>query len=334
MLNSSTVDVDKLDYIARDTQMSGYDNIVLDTDRLLDNICIVCKDNVYYPAFKKGALSIINNVVIAKNLQARWIVNHPIVIYEAYILRRAIGEALNNANILLQDQEDALNFDDCVRFIFSSNSLSKNGNIHKNGRYSLLSDIEILNLMKSNIDNSFISEYFSRDERKNPIWKSNEEFLFCLGSDDKKAAEVAEYIAPLINYFNDIEDICNPKQIDESLYNEILSDNNIEGKDALLNIIKILSDYAPNEEFSEKLNYVILPAKNNFFANIDSASLYIRFGDDKSNFTSYDSFESNLGNPSNKKYGFFYLYCNKKINAKHFLNYLYQSAHDDIGVRI
>ena len=53
LLNSSTVDVDKLDYIARDTQMSGYDNIVLDTERLLGSVCLVCNDNVYYPSFKK-----------------------------------------------------------------------------------------------------------------------------------------------------------------------------------------------------------------------------------------------------------------------------------------
>ena len=85
LLNSSTVDVDKLDYIARDTQMSGYDNIVLDTERLLGSVCLVCNDNVYYPSFKKSALSVINNVVLAKNSQAKWIVNHPIVIYESYI---------------------------------------------------------------------------------------------------------------------------------------------------------------------------------------------------------------------------------------------------------
>lgn len=75
LLNSSTVDVDKLDYIARDTQMSGYDNVVLDNERLLDSLCfVVDKDNIYYPAFKKSALSVINNVILAKNLQAQWIV--------------------------------------------------------------------------------------------------------------------------------------------------------------------------------------------------------------------------------------------------------------------
>ena len=35
LLNFSTVDVDKLDYIARDTQMSGYDNVVSDNEKVV-----------------------------------------------------------------------------------------------------------------------------------------------------------------------------------------------------------------------------------------------------------------------------------------------------------
>lgn len=35
--------------------MSGYDNVVLDNERLLDSTCyIVSKDGIYYPAFKKA----------------------------------------------------------------------------------------------------------------------------------------------------------------------------------------------------------------------------------------------------------------------------------------
>ena len=55
LLNSSNFDVDKLDYVIRDTKMSGISNISIDTDRLLNSVCIVtktkyidtifCKDN-------------------------------------------------------------------------------------------------------------------------------------------------------------------------------------------------------------------------------------------------------------------------------------------------
>lgn len=117
LLNSSTVDVDKLDYIARDTQMSGYDSIVLDNKRLLDNVCIVDNDGIYYPVFGKGALSVLNNVVIAKNSQAKWIINHPVVIYEAYLLCKAIGISLANSGLRNTDNV-VLSSDEIINFIF------------------------------------------------------------------------------------------------------------------------------------------------------------------------------------------------------------------------
>ena len=43
LLNGTNFDVDKLDYIVRDTQMSGINNISLDVDRLLNSLCIITK---------------------------------------------------------------------------------------------------------------------------------------------------------------------------------------------------------------------------------------------------------------------------------------------------
>lgn len=334
LLNSSTVDVDKLDYISRDTQMSGYDNIVLDTERLLDSICVVDNEGVYYPAFKKGALSIINNVVLAKNSQAKWIVNHPVVIYEAYILRRAIGEALSHTKIRLEGNKQ-LSLDESITFIFSSSSLSKIGNKYKNGTFSLLSDVDILNLMKNKIDSPCISEYFSRDERKNPIWKSNEEFLFYLGSDLKKAAEVAEYMAPLINYFNRIEDICCTNQIDKAFRDSLLKNNELVGNEDLIKIVNALLEYKdPINGIKDDIKYVILPAKSNFFATIDAKNLYIQFGDKKNVFTSYEELEGKHQETASKNYEFFYLYCNYKVNPQEFLSHLRRTAHNEIGIHM
>lgn len=332
LLNSSTVDVDKLDYIARDTQMSGYDNIVLDTERLLTSVCIICKDNVYYPSFKKSAMSVINNVVLAKNSQARWIVNHPIVIYESYILRRAIGETLKR--ISLSVDEKTLTGDDLIRYIFSSKSLSKDGNSFANGSFNLLSDVDLLSLMKQNLSVKSVSEYFSRNERKSPVWKSHEEFLFCLESDKNKAAEISAFVAPLISYLNGVEDLSCTKQIDSELYEEVLSNDEYEGKEELVKIIDILRKYKPYDGFEDEINYVILPAKNSFFAQIDSKSLYIRFNDTMNGYTTYDTFENEEESDQKKKYEFFYIYSNIKLNAKHFMDYLYDEAHKNNEIRM
>lgn len=321
LLNSSTVDVDKLDYIARDTQMSGYDSIVLDNKRLLDNVCIVNNDGIYYPAFKKGALSVLSNVVIAKNSQAKWIINHPVVIYEAYLLCKAIGTSLANSG-LRNENGDILSSDEIISFIFSSASLSKEGHKHSCGVFRLLSDIEILNLMKSNMEHPVVSEYFSRDERKSPVWKSNEEFLFCLDSNEDKAAEIAEYMAPLISFFNDIDDITDACQINSSiLENDSLKER--QDNETIQNLIKVLLEYRSN------VSYVILPAKNTFYARIDADKLYIRFEDSSQNYTTYKKLEGEDKGISDKRYGFFYLYSSQKINPKEFLSYLYDKAHSD-----
>lgn len=321
LLNSSTVDVDKLDYIARDTQMSGYDSIVLDNKRLLDNVCIVNNDGIYYPAFRKGALSVLSNVVIAKNSQAKWIINHPVVIYEAYLLCKAIGTSLANSG-LRNENGDILSSDEIISFIFSSASLSKEGHKHSCGVFRLLSDIEILNLMKSNMEHPVVSEYFSRDERKSPVWKSNEEFLFCLDSNEDKAAEIAEYMAPLISFFNDIDDITDACQINSSiLENDSLKER--QDNETIQNLIKVLLEYRSN------VSYVILPAKNTFYTRIDADKLYIRFEDSSQNYTTYKKLEGEDKGISDKRYGFFYLYSSQKINPKEFLSYLYEKAHSD-----
>lgn len=321
LLNSSTVDVDKLDYIARDTQMSGYDSIVLDNKRLLDNVCIVDDDGIYYPAFRKGALSVLSNVVIAKNSQAKWIINHPVVIYEAFLLRKAIGTSLANSGLRSEDG-NTLSSDEIISFIFSSSSLSKEGRKHSGGNFRLLSDIEILNLMKSHMEYPIVSEYFSRDERKSPVWKSNEEFLYCLDSNEDKAAEVAEYMAPLINFFNNADDITDVCQIDS----EILKDDSLnEGQDneTIRNLIKVLLEYQPDT------SYVILPAKNTFYARIDADKLFIRFGNAFQNYTTYKKLEGEDKGTLDKRYIFFYLYSSNKIDPKKFLEYLYGKAHAD-----
>lgn len=330
LLNSSSVDVDKLDYIARDTKMSGYDNIVLDTERLLNSVCIVCHDNIYYPSFKKSALSVINNVILAKNLQAKWIINHPIVIYESYILRRSIGETLKDYTFSVNGK--SVSGDDLIKFIFSSKSLSKAGNKYINGTFSLLSDIDILNIMKQKMEISSVSEFFSRDERKKPIWKSNEEFLFCLGSIEK-AREVSMFIAPLINYLNDIEDLSHPKQVDDTLYNEIKADDEIEGKEEILKILDILNNYKEVISTTE-LNYVVLPAKNRFYAEMQSSKLYIKFNETTDGYAAYEMFETKQTDDAVPKYKFFYIYSNKKLDSKHFLNYLYSAIHNVESVRI
>ena len=64
LLNGDNFDVDKLDYIVRDTQMSGINNVSVDVERLLGSLCIVTKTK--YLDKVDMTKSCINNLTISK----------------------------------------------------------------------------------------------------------------------------------------------------------------------------------------------------------------------------------------------------------------------------
>ena len=183
--------------------------------------------------------------------------------------------------------------------------------------------------MKQNFLLDSVSEFFARDERKRPIWKSHEEFLFYLDADPNKANEVSAFIKPLITYVEDIEDLGYKKQIDDALYKEILK----SGDKNILNVLDSLKNYKSEDGNEVIFKYVVLPAKNTFYTKIESRSIYICF-DDENSYTTYDTFESERSENAGREYIFFYMYSKTKINAKHFLQYLYKQAHESLGVSI
>ncbi len=161
-LNSDVIDVDKLDYLIRDAYITGFDTISIDYERLLSNIRI--RENVgngqYEVVYKKGAISVIENVVYAHDAERKWIQNHPVVKYEGYIQQKAIEK-------IVQTYGENL---------FSYEYLTREGKkITDNMRISLLCDADIIFLMK-NIDDNNVDEYFARNFRRHPVWKSESEY--------------------------------------------------------------------------------------------------------------------------------------------------------------
>lgn len=90
LLNSSVIDVDKLDYLIRDAYITGFETVSIDYERLLRSIRIRKLDDKYEIVYLKGAISVIENVVYAHDAERKWIQNHPVVQYEAYLLQSAI----------------------------------------------------------------------------------------------------------------------------------------------------------------------------------------------------------------------------------------------------
>lgn len=87
MLNGELIDVDKLDYIVRDAYVTGYNSMSIDIERLLSGYTIICDKDKYFLGYKKGSLSVIENVIYANDLERRWIQNHPTVKYTELLVK-------------------------------------------------------------------------------------------------------------------------------------------------------------------------------------------------------------------------------------------------------
>lgn len=84
ILNSSTIDTDKLDYLMRDAYMTGVTVPAIDTTRLFKNIMV-------NPATKKityldKALPVIQNIIDARDSLYLWVYNHHTVVYTDFLV--------------------------------------------------------------------------------------------------------------------------------------------------------------------------------------------------------------------------------------------------------
>ena len=168
MLNSKVIDVDRLDYLIRDAYISGFATINIDYMRLINALTITKNNNQYQIAFYKDAVSLIENVVYAHDAERKWIQNHPIVLYEAYLLK-SILEHLNK------------NLNSDSHKLFSEESLSKKGHTLNGHKISLMCDDDIIYLAKNVFPSTFSDEFFERNKRRHPIWKSEAEYSAYIG---------------------------------------------------------------------------------------------------------------------------------------------------------
>ncbi len=202
LLNSSAIDVDKLDYITRDSQLSGYDNVKVDTERLISSITpcyFINKNNKeqLILAYNKTALSVIQNVVTCRNLLYTWIYSHHKVQYETYLISHSIKE------IAQVENTDSPN--EFISSLFSAENIKQN----------YFCDDDIWCLLKKHRDIPCVNEIFDRGNQKKALWKSFVEFkeLFpeeefnlkigdfsvenfksIAGSDGEEAEEFKEYV--------------------------------------------------------------------------------------------------------------------------------------------
>ncbi len=198
LLNSSIIDVDKLDYLIRDSYITGFDTIKIDYVRLLQSIRLREINKEYQIVYTKDAISVIENVVYAHDAERKWIQNHPAVQYESYLLQSAFEE--------LKDKYKDVN-------LFSYQSLTEAGiKLNKDYKISLLCDADIIFLMK-NLDSDNVKEYYRSIERRHPLWKSEAEYKAIFTAYSNQIFEVIENAFENLNKY--INKVCRSQVIND-----------------------------------------------------------------------------------------------------------------------
>lgn len=85
LINSKIFDMDKLDYIMRDSFFTGIGTPKIDVDRLFKNIYL--KENPQYEiVFSSKAVPVLQNMIESRDLLYMYVYNHHMVIYTDFIL--------------------------------------------------------------------------------------------------------------------------------------------------------------------------------------------------------------------------------------------------------
>lgn len=210
LLNSKTIDVDKLDYLLRDSFVTGFSSVSIDYKRLLSAVCVAEKNDKagkkLVLSFNKSALSTLESVILAHDMERKWIQNHPVIQYENYLVKYIISEVVKyyqHKNISIFSFP-ALTVKGCscdigikklTDFIKSGTknkivlkwidsdfeslveSFLEDNGIRLNTSVRLLTDSDVLATAKNCLPgNAIINEYFDRSSRKKSFWKSESEY--------------------------------------------------------------------------------------------------------------------------------------------------------------
>lgn len=282
LLNSDTVDVDKIDYIKRDNLMTGFENVSIDINRLARSVTAVKTDDGIYPAFRKSALSVIDNVFRAKEEQGNWIISHPIVLYDSGILSTAISQLWNSEDL---------------QKVFSICSLGRKNTTGLAESFTLLNDSDIIPLLKKKADfdnRNIYAQIFDRNIRLKPIWKSKDEYHVFF---DGKEERVFGYFKGVIEYLKLHDFILNGDS-----YNKLQTgayDDNVK------KVAKSLKDFADNNGIM--FNFAFTEPKSSFAPSFDSERVYIRFNK-RICKEEYVSFHTLHEDEKEKSFKYFYLY--------------------------
>lgn len=89
-LLNGKIDVDSLDYIARNSYSAGYDTNSVDVNRMCTAYSVRFQNNLFTPVFEKNALSVLEGFISARNFEPRWLYSHHKIVYNIDVLYKSM----------------------------------------------------------------------------------------------------------------------------------------------------------------------------------------------------------------------------------------------------
>lgn len=343
LLNSDIIDVDKLDYILRDNFMTGYKNTGIDTERLVKSFTVVQeRDFSFRLAYKKNALSVIENVILANDSSRRWVQNHPIILYDTYITQYCVKETFQILEEYVSGAENAFE-----KFFNVDSITTKGTKWMQNERIFLASDLDLIGLFKkalyiakeNNRNHSYeiLNEFFDRSARRHPLWKSEMEFRVCFNrermteNEENQMNFIEDAIATIDSYKDKVAAI-NECIITEKTYKEMMNSSGYpqDGK----RFLRALKEYF--DRIGRELDIVIINTTSfvSKMRKLNKKAVYVEMPDyapegwNHSRLYSYSELvDVEDGNKGSKKPGkMFYMYSKWEIDVKDFVTYLLDEA--------
>lgn len=176
LLHGKVIDADRLDYACRDVWASGYCTSSIDLRRLISALHIKKSDDDYVVCFESNSLNEIEGVLNVKDFQTKFVINHHTVVYEQYILQQA---AEITALHFFPSKKNICDNPGYAALHEIVNVKAIDGEVIteiEKMKIHLLSDDDLVFLMKQTPDNRFYEEWSSRNYHRFALWKSKDEF--------------------------------------------------------------------------------------------------------------------------------------------------------------
>lgn len=169
ILNSNSIDVDKLDYLMRDNHMTGEIAPKMDIKRLLASLKIDSDKKIKFVA---KAIPAIQSVIDSRDLLYLWVYHHHISIYTDYVTGRIIKKCIE-----LFEEKDKKYLEALDRNLYFSPKAITDDLICDDDIYSHLRKIYVNSLknMVHPFNKIAIKQLFERDFLKS-IWKTIYEY--------------------------------------------------------------------------------------------------------------------------------------------------------------